>query len=510
MEKPSFFEHYPAVPLLASLLSGIVLGRMFCLSVNIWWLICPTTFMLFLCSFLHSFRQLQTVCILLSSMLTGMTAIVLAEETSSCHLPSSDQVYEAVVADEPTDKGRTVRADLTIVSGSLQGRKVRAYFQKDSLCTDGETLQAGQGIVFYSRVLPSQNYTNSAFDYPTYLRTRGIVGQTYIDTLSWQHAKVSLSSMSVLNKVQLFFICLRHRLLCRYKNLDMIGQGLAVASAVTLGDKSGLTADMRELYSKTGTSHLLALSGMHLAIIFSFLMFGSQRRHLGLARCVCCILAVWAYVFLVGMPVSVVRAAVMLSIYVIVKLSDRDGISVNSLSFTAFLMLAVNPLLLYDMGFQLSYVSVLSIILLYSPIASMCTFVGKCPRLVAYFINLAIMSIVAQIGTCPLVVYYFGKISLYFLPANMVVVPIVLLVIYASIVLFLFSFVQPLAVLASSVMMVLLNTGNIVLLKISSLPNATIENIHINILQLVLYYVMIVCICGLLLRLVRILMRQKM
>lgn len=510
MDKRPFFVHYPAIPLLVCFIIGIIVGHTYCLSINYNWLIGLTT--LFLCFGLIFRRhyQIQTVSILITSFIVGIFTIVLHERQYLIQLPVPQEVCKAIVIDEPIDNGKAYRADLSIVSGSLKGRKVRAYFQKDSMNRANEALQVGAGLILYTSFTSPRNHGKTNFDYITYLKTRGIVAQTYVDKESWMSSKVSLSTFSRLDKVRLYFLCLRHRLLSKYRDLGMAGQGLAVAQAVTLGDKSCITSSMRDLYSQTGTSHLLALSGMHLGIVFSFLVLGTNRRRLGMVRSLLSILAIWAYVFLVGTPISVVRAAIMFTIYIIISLSNRENLSINSLAFTAFIMLYINPFMLYDIGFQLSFLAVTSILLLYRPITSLCPFMFKCLPVISYFFQLSFLSIAAQIGTLPLVVYYFGCISLYFLPANIVVVPIILIVLYTSIILLAFSFIHPLAIMASSVVMTLIYAAHSFLSTVSSWPYATIDNIYISIHQVILAYVIIICAYWLCIIQVRAYLRQKM
>ena len=123
---------------------------------------------------------------------------------------------------------------------------------------------------------------------------------------------------------------------------------------MVLGDKSALTQELRDVYAVTGASHVLALSGLHLSIIFMLLtlLLGGSRSFT-LHSSLFTILSVWAFVFLVGMSTSVVRSATMLTVYALLSLGHRDKMSVNTLAFTAIVMLAVSPLSLYDVGFQI-------------------------------------------------------------------------------------------------------------------------------------------------------------
>ena len=120
---------------------------------------------------------------------------------------------------------------------------------------------------------------------------------------------------------------------------------------MALCDKSALTKELRETYSKTGASHILALSGLHLGIIYALLSMLIVGRRWQMITQVAIILSIWAFVFLVGMSASVVRSAVMLTVYALLAIGHRHKMSVNTLAFTAIVMLLVTPKALFDVGF---------------------------------------------------------------------------------------------------------------------------------------------------------------
>ncbi len=242
---------------------------------------------------------------------------------------------------------------------------------------------------------------------------------------------------------------------------------LSVLSALTLGDKSLLEKDTQQVFSETGTSHILALSGLHLGIlvsIFNFLVLKRLRRWwaraLGLVSIVSLL---WMFTFLVGMPVSLLRASTMFTLMQIGMCIGRGrGATLNNLSLSAILLLVVDPLSLYDVGFQMSFTAVLAIILaeryvwqrLPLPLWYDGQFVllkkagrpaeqkksdhvrhvvvpqlkNSCAR-GAYNLFRDVVypffcvSVSAQWGTMPLVLYYFHVVSPYASFANFVVIP---------------------------------------------------------------------------------------
>ena len=156
---------------------------------------------------------------------------------------------------------------------------------------------------------------------------------------------------------------LRQQVLDRYRQWGVSEEAFGVVAAMTLGEKSLLEKDVKETYSKVGASHILALSGLHLMIIYAFISLFIAWRRFRLLSQVVVVAALWAFAFLVGMSPSVVRSALMITLYALLSLGHRERMSVNTLSLAAIVMLVVNPPSLFDISFQLSFMAVLAILL---------------------------------------------------------------------------------------------------------------------------------------------------
>ena len=379
----------------------------------------------------------QTAAILLSVFLLGCAMAALAERRQSVSLPQGETAFEAIVADEPVERGRTLRFDAIACSGPLKGHWVRLTLLKDTAERRYATLGVGDGMLVRSRLVPPANYRESNFDYATYLQSRGIVATTFVYYRNWRKSAPRLSALTVVQRARISAMRLRHWLLGRYRSLGLEGQDFAVVAAMTLGDKSALSGSMREAYSLAGASHILALSGMHLGVIYlllSMLLSGRRRRLLG--ECLL-LMAIWSYVFIVGMPSSVVRSALMISVYGLVGLTGRSRMSVNALAFAAVVLLVANPLALFDIGFQLSFAAV-AFILVFPVVRRLDSLRPLSPahRLLRWAWQLSIMSLLAQIGTAPLVAFYFGRLPVCSLLTGLVVIPAATAIIYLAVALF--------------------------------------------------------------------------
>ena len=166
-------------------------------------------------------------------------------------------------------------------------------------------------------------------------------------------SKVDNGEPSRIERTQQYFLHQRTLLLGRLQSSGLSDDQYAVVAAMALGDKSTLTKELKDTYSKTGASHVLALSGLHLGIIYALLSMLVVGRRWQTITQVAIILSIWAFVFLVGMSTSVVRSAVMLTVYALLALGHRHKMSVNTLAFTAIVMLLVTPKALFDVGFQM-------------------------------------------------------------------------------------------------------------------------------------------------------------
>ncbi|MBM6993756.1 MAG: ComEC/Rec2 family competence protein, partial [Prevotella sp.] len=290
-------------------------------------------------------------------------------------------------------------------------------------------------------------------------------------------------------RLRLKALVLRQQLLTRYRLLGLDDQQLAVVAAMTLGDKSMVSQTTRNDYSVSGASHVLALSGLHLGIIYALLtlLLGRSRRWRWLSQGVV-LMAIWMYVVLVGLPPSAIRSATMLTLCSVCIVVGRQQVSVNTLAFAALVMLVSHPLNLWDVGFQMSFMAVLAILVYHRPLYHLLT-----PQnpLVRWSWGLAVVSVSAQIGTAPLVIYYFGRFSCYFLLTNFVVIPVATLILYGAVAMLLCAPFLALQRVVASLLLHLAALLNTSLAAFARLPGASIEGIHINTLQLYLIYIVI-------------------
>ena len=492
------FESVPLLRLAVCLMVGIVVGEYATISLP---MLPVFVAMVAVALLLWKYSQAQSVAIALCFVVLG--ALLMQRQKASLQVswPENEVQYEAVVLSEPVKKPKTMAVDI-LLTGSQ--RKLKAYLYKDNR---SRNLRIGDGLRIQSRIQENSQWRNGTFDYRRYLEIHGFTGRTFVSSWKWQKVQISLSGLSRLERTKLYFLQLRSRLLKRISGTAAANYSLftlhsslhdasSVVAAMTLGDKSALTNDLKETYAITGASHILALSGLHLGIIYSLLMllFGGSK-FFTLHSSLFTLLGVWAFVFLVGMPVSVVRAAVTLTVYALLSLGHREKMSVNTLAFTALVLLMLHPLSLFDVGFQMSFMAVFSI-LVWVPLL-MSVFPPaylQTHRVVRWLWSMVAVSVAAQIGVAPLIAYYFGRFFTFFLLTNFIVVPAATLILWLSFVVLVFPSLAYL-------LLYIVGLLNTVLSKMTHLPCASIDGLHPSMLQVSMIYVILAAVYLLILRL---------
>lgn len=471
MKRANILTEAPLLPFTFCFILGLVLGG-WCTLSWIWF-----AALVLVAVLLRRWPVAQTAMLDGCFLVLGMVLMGRAERSMGEPL-GGEVTVEAVVASEAADKPKTLAFDLLLAH---DGRKLLCYVAKDERAA---RLKPGDGLLVRLRPLAPDS-GSQRFD--RYLHTHGYCDRCYAGRYDWQPRQVSLSGLSVVQRSRLWFLRQRHGLLERYRQYGFDDEQYAVLAAMTLGDRSALSKELRDVYSTTGAYHVLALSGLHLGIIYMLLSFFTLGRRLRFLTQLLTIVALWAFAFLVGLSPSVVRSATMISVYALLSLSARQRMSVNALCFTAIVMLAFSPFSLFDVGFQMSYLAVFSI-LLWLPLLMG---VFPAPLLqrhgwLRWVWGVAAVSIAAQLGVAPLIAYYFGRFSTYFLLTNFIVVPAATCILYGMLLVLLLPVAAPLLAW-------LVGALNGVLTAMAALPGAAIDGIHLTALQVAMVYVLTAC-----------------
>lgn len=372
------------------------------------------------------FRKVALFCIGSALILFGVFRLSINRIDDIHEWPKEKQVYIGTIREVPKEKEKSWIADVWIGK-----EKVRATLLKGK-----NQPHLGDKILLNTQIeQPHNNGNPGEFDYATYLRRQDYKGVCFCYADNWKISETA-ESLSFLQKG-------KERLIRQYKDyLD--GEDLAVIAAMTLGEKSLLTSDTKDLFSETGTSHILALSGLHLGILFMlvfYLLRHTRKRFQRVILTGITLLLIWMFVGLVGAPMSLCRAALMSTIGLIAGCLRRNVKAIDCLSLAVVTILLISPQAIFDIGFQLSASAVMGIVII-SPILPRFRFVEKY-KILQVIYKLLITSLCAQIGTAPLVGLYFHIFPTYSILSSIIVIPLASIILLTSLLFFLIPFAQP-------------------------------------------------------------------
>ena len=364
---------------------------------------------------------------------------------------------------------------------SVKGN-VLVYFKKDSV---KPSLQYGSQIVFNKPLQQIQNNGNpAALDYNRYCLFQGITGQAFLTTKDYK----ILSSKNT-NTIQKFLFAVRDWALNTLKQNIHSPKELGIAEALLIGYRNDLDKDLVQAYSNTGVVHIIAISGLHIGVIYAALiMFFSLFKSAKIKKWIAPVIilcVIWLFTLIAGAAPSVLRAAVMFTFILAGRFLGKNGNIYNTLAASAFVLLISNPFYLWDVGFQLSYAAVFSIVVFFKSINGLLYFKNKCLR---WIWQLCSISLSAQIFTLPLVVYHFHQLPLLFLFTNLFVVPLSGLVLIAELILFAFSFWHAAASVIGMLTETCIKWMNDFVEQIDKLSFSVWDGLHISIMQLAVMF----------------------
>lgn len=447
----AWLHRYPFFRLLGPLIVGIYCSDELIFQGQSGWvascvfpLFCSSLGILILSSFQkrYSRRWIFGVVLFLFCFVLGFMRMNRQMQAVEFAFGSEETTYRMFLVEEPQIKERNVfcrvllteRIDSSYRKTTLNHKAI-VYLSRDSL---SECLGCGDELIAYTGFsTPANNGNPDEFDYARFLLRHQVSAIGNVHTGKWRR----ISQDAVHSFRQKAFDC-RERVLAIYRHLGFQGDDFAVLSALTVGYKEGLSEEIRESFSVSGSSHVLALSGLHIGFLYALLWFclrwlPGRWRAMAVLRTLLIIAFLWGFAFFTGLSASVVRSVFMFSLFALSGLSRRKNFSLNTLFAVAFFMLLCRPVWLFDVGFQLSFCAVTAILLLQPRIYRW--FPGVHSRIGHYLCSLMSVSIAAQIGTAPLVLLYFSRFSTHFLLTNLLVIPLVSFIMYATVIMLLFT-----------------------------------------------------------------------
>lgn len=493
------WKHAPFIRLLIPLMLGIMLQWYSPLSVKSIATIAGVTVLFFLVVqlfrgyflYLHKWAYgiaLMTLFLLFGAAITH-TSNITHRQNWFGHLYNDSTVVVAVLSEPLIEKNRSYKANATVYALMRNNSMAKTrgsiiiYFEKDSNFLS--RIDYGSTIVFKKKLQAIKNTGNpGAFDYRRYCLFQGITHQVFLAenefTISTKRSRVAYTSWLQQS---------RKGLLKVLKEYIPGKREAGVAEALLIGYRDDLDRDLMQSYANTGVIHVIAISGMHLAMIYGLLigLLKPLQRNAGAkwVRGAVILLMLWLFTLLSGAGPSILRSAVMFS-FIVVGQSMRRKISVyHTLSASAFFLLCRNPFFLWDAGFQLSYAAVLSIIVFLRPVTRWFFFKYA---LASHIWKLIAVTLAAQVLTTPLSIYHFHQVPNLFLLSNLVIVPLSGIILYGEILLCLLSWFPVVASPCGKMLSGGLRMMNDFIAFINDMPFAVTSNISISAFQTCLLY----------------------
>ncbi len=488
-----FLRSAPYIRLLLPFIIGILSGHFLKTSSSQYW-----SYFLFAILFIalvlntwktYKVRWIWGVLLNLFIAVAGFMAFGYSLERS--FFSENEVIGKGTIIENPLEKPGTYSTLLKLKVRNENGDwhtcddKILLALQKSSKPSP----QLNQIILFKGHLKEIRNYGNPyEFDYKAYMNRAGIYYQAFIDSGNWfvagENSKFSINIKA---------LQWRNVILNYFRHLNLDQSSFAVISALTVGDKTFLDTDLKSAYTNSGMIHVLAVSGMHVGLLFWLLQLITKPlalwRHGKIPRAIIVLLVIWVYALITGLTPSVVRASVMFSFWMLGETGNRKVSIYNTISASALFLLIINPQSLFEVGFQLSYMAVLGIVIFYKDINNWFFFNN---RLLKKGWSLASVSLSAQLLTLPFTLYYFHQFPNYFILSNIVALPLASFVLYSSIAALVIAPVKFLWMPISWLLNWSVYAMNSVLIWVEHLPGAVTTGIPITALTAVLILFIVV------------------
>lgn len=392
--------------------------------------------------------------------------------------------YLAVVLGNDEQKPNSIANRLLLTSG-FEGKdqfpvkgEILIYHREEEGLLPGQLLWV-KGMP--QEISPPKN--PGEFNYRKFLQRQQISHQHFIGNQFYKLGMVNVQPLEDL------FLKIRSGIL-REMDLKITDyQANQVAKALLLGQKKNMEKDLSEAYASTGAMHILAVSGLHVGIVYGFFFLFVKPFRLSVGKRILylsfLILIIWGYALLTGMSPSVMRAATMFSLMALAQMNSRSPSIFNAIALSALILLVFDPFLIYAVGFQLSYMALLGILLFQPLIVGI--WLPK-NRIVEYAWQISSVGIAAQLATFPISVYYFHMFPTYFILSNLIAIPGAFLIMSIGVPFMVVAKVPYLSDALAWMVEKLILLLNHLIFTVQHLPMAKISNLHIDPVSIWFYW----------------------
>jgi competence protein ComEC len=489
---------YPLIPVTLFFAAGIITGYYLLPERDIIFLFTALVFTVLLFAYKRANR------LLISNSFFGITALVFSftmglmvqnihyAPLNKLHYSNfvedtKPQLIKGVVAErlKPNDYNEKYFLDIISVNKKVTIGKVLLTVPKDSA---NNLLHAGDVLIVYDNFKPITPALNPyQFSYADYMKKQNVFHQLKL--------KDNYITAGQIHNFNYYTEAYRNKLADSFKQHNYSPATINVIKALLLGQRQDMDKAINEDYTNAGVIHILAISGLHIGILFAFAAFllkpleraGKKGK---LLKLVFIIAFLWLFAILSGLSASVVRSVVMFSFVGVGIYLNRGRDIFNTIVVSILLLLLVKPNFIFDAGFQLSYAAVTAIVVLHPVFSKV---LRSRYKALNYFNDLATISVAAQIGVLPLSLYYFNQFPLLFLLANILVIPLSTIALVTALITLCLNFICADAALMTGKLLDILITGMNGFIKwVASFKGFVIKNIPFTLLLNILLYAIII------------------
>lgn len=425
----------------------------------------------------------------------GFTNVAINEKLPQYHFSKythKGQYQKTIgkIVHTPKTKSKTIGTTVELQK-IKQGKKWKScsgslyvYFEKSR---SAKTLKFGDIVIMHSTINDIAAPKNpNEFNFKRYMSHQHINHQTFVKQQHWKllTAKNNFSIKGLSSHY-------RQQLLQQLRN-NLPKTIYPVASALLIGYKDELHRPIKEAYIDAGVIHILTVSGLHVGIIFlmlsHLLSFMDKLPYGRMIKSLILILLLWTYALLTGLSNSTCRATIMFSIIVLASAKSKPTNIFNTIAISAFCLLLYNPFNITNVGFQLSYLAVLGIVVIQPMLYQLL-------KLKYWLANkiweITTVSIAAQIATLPVTLYYFHQFPNYFIISNLLVTPLIIPIIFLGVMSLVSAIIPLINIVSYFLLEKMVFLLNLLVITLQQLPNAVTENISFSFSSMLLLYLLI-------------------
>jgi len=495
------WNRFPFVRLIIPLIAGIIAALCYPYA-TVPLLLAPVVFIIYILLELVFRRKIHYGYRWIYGLLVNFILIVvgyqltlintpLFDKDNIVHQENIDQLIVRVVdpvSERPNSYKLLGRVVSIIDSSGIRpaSGKVLLYFEKEERV---KNIAYGDELLIASKIAAVDPPGNPGeFDYRRYLSNKGIYNRGFVSQDNWK-----ITGEGYGNPVKALGIKLRNKFLKILEENKISGKEYAVVSAILLGYDDHLDPDQRRQFAGAGAMHILCVSGLHVGIIYvilnSLLAFLNRKRWTRFLKVFLLLILIWFYAAVTGFSPSVLRASTMFSFIIAGRTMRRKANIFNMIAASAFFLLVYDPYILTEVGFQLSYLAVTGIVLLYKPIYNL--YISD-HFLLRKIWQITAVSIAATLFTFPLTVFYFKQFPVLFLITNLVAIPASMLIIYLGLAVLLTSFVPVFSNLVAWLLVWVIKLLNFSVRFIEGLSFSTWRGMHISQFEFMMLVILII------------------